>query len=435
MRIRLFGFFAYAVLGGTTALGQGTAPRGVPASLPTPAVYQAPANPPSGPDMGMQPTPSGQAARQPTAEEKRKEELEALKRTHAGPEDRFWVGASFLYWSIRDLPAPPTLITANGQPVFGGQEIGLGNFRGMKLDAGIWLNECHTWGLEGSAFLLEQRSLNQQFTGDGLGRAFNNVVAGQVATGLPQIYPVNSAAVSVDSQLGGFELNVVRNLRYDECWSFGALFGFRYIDLEESLAINSTTTGVPGLTFLGVPGQTSISLFDSIQTRNQVYAGQIGGRVEYQRGILVIGAMGKVAFGPNVQTNNILGQTTASPGVGGVTVAQGGLLAAPPVPGTGTDTSSNYGQSSTDWFVVAPEFGIQIGLQLTSGIRTYIGYNYLFINSVSRPTSQIDTNVNPARLPSQPNFGLGGGSSVPALTQRQDNFFVHGISFGVELKF
>ena len=47
-----------------------------------------------------------------------------------------------------------------------------------------------------------------------------------------------------------------------------------------------------------------------------------------------------------------------------------------------------------DRFAVLPEFGFDVGYQLTSRWRSFIGYNFLYISDVARPGNQIDGGVN-----------------------------------------
>jgi hypothetical protein len=76
--------------------------------------------------------------------------------------------------------------------------------------------------------------------------------------------------------------------------------------------------------------------------------------------------------------------------------------------------------------------GLQVGYQVTSCLRAYVGYDFLFWNDVVRPGSQIDTTVNPNLLPP----AIPGGPSRPAPRINDTvDLCVHGVSFGLEFRF
>ena len=79
------------------------------------------------------------------------------------------------------------------------------------------------------------------------------------------------------------------NVGESDCHSVNFFVGFRYLDLDESLAIYQTTGPIPaaaGLTVAGqpVPDGATVSLLDRFYTRNQFYGGQLGSRYEVRRG-------------------------------------------------------------------------------------------------------------------------------------------------------
>jgi hypothetical protein len=85
---------------------------------------------------------------------------------------RFWLGADYLLWWVKDSPMPVPLVTTGplpdprpavlGQPntrvFFGGADIDHGTFAGMRVGAGLWLDEGSGLGIEASGFCLEKRS-------------------------------------------------------------------------------------------------------------------------------------------------------------------------------------------------------------------------------------------------------------------------------------
>src|SRR5262249_57911611 len=91
--------------------------------------------------------------------------------------------------------------------------------------------------------------------------------------------------VTATSQLWGMEWNLQRKLWVDGQKSLSCLIGLRYIDLKESLAIQSQTFFEPGAStfFYGINliGPNRVDVEDAFDTRNQYFMGQIGFQGEW----------------------------------------------------------------------------------------------------------------------------------------------------------
>jgi hypothetical protein len=382
----------------------------------------------------------------------------SLAVSHCGPPQQVWFRASYLNYSVSDLPIPQILATVNGVPAIGGQDVDLGQFNGGRIEAGGWFDCRHTFGFEFGGFLLQERS--RSFSAAGDGSIGSPVVGRPIVDALPNV-PVTFVVaqpgnpnipgiagrinVDVSSQLGSFEANLVRNVLNNECWTLDLLAGARYIDLQEDVSITTDSQALAGAPFTmnGSPAQYDrLTIADRFRTRNQVWAGQVGARAEYRRGIFFLGARGSVAIGPNQQTSEITGSSTAfQTAAGGQAGGAGGLLAVPGGPTTlfdGTTTNQPYanaGTQRTDWWVVAPEVGLQVGMQATRSIRVHLGYNLLYINNVVRPGDLIDTTVNSRFVPANPLYGNQSGPDRPRLSTSRDDFLAHGVEVGFQLLF
>jgi hypothetical protein len=167
----------------------------------------------------------------------------------------------------------------------------------------------------------------------------------------------------------------------------------------------------------------SLAINDHFSTRNQFYGGQFGAQAEVQAARLFAYLFTKVAFGPNHESVNINGTTSASsPGMS--STAAGGVLA----------LSSNSGHFTHDQFAVVPEAGINLGIQLTSYLRLYGGYTFLYCSDVVRPGDQISRTIDPTLVPVNSTFGGPSGTRTPFAAERSD-FWVHGVNVGVAFRY
>jgi hypothetical protein len=361
-------------------------------------------------------------------------ELPVFRDTHCGPCEQFWFGGGPVLWWLKDGPSP--VLGQTGLQVLGGQ-YDYGTFNGIALEGGLWLNPSHTFGVTLGGMILEQRS-----TFDGLLSS---------PTGFPQItrpifdvqtfQPVDVLVSSPGAFSGGLlraasarlasgNAGFIANVIHSPDWSLGALFGFRYLDLEEDLDVIQTTQALQGggLTIAGNP-VAALAIEDRFRTRNQFYGGQLGVGGEYRWGPAFASLRTTVALGPNHEVIEIAGQTSE---IGGSQVAPGGLLAAGLL---GGPLGGNMGRQVTNRFTVVPEVNGRLGAQLASYLRVWVGYTFLYVNDVARPGPQIDANINPRVVPTSPAFGSTSGLPAPRPTVVRNDFYAHGVQFGLELRY
>jgi hypothetical protein len=359
---------------------------------------------------------------------------------------RFWGSAEFLLWWIKDGNAPPLVTTgppgsggvlgAPGTRTLFGGNLGYDERPGARFTIGSWLDCDCTKGIELSYFFLDggSKGFGAASSTAVLSRPFFNVV-----TGLPDAQVVAFPGVasggirtSSDSSLQGADLNMLCNLccrpaccPTDCCatdcsrhagFRLDVLAGPRWMQLNEDLIITEQLTD----TATG----TSFTVVDRFETRNNFYGGQIGARAEWQRGRCFVNLLGKVALGVTQQTVRISGTTVfAEPGAE-PSVQQGGLLALP----------TNIGSYSRNAFSVIPEFGVNVGCQVTDRLRAFAGYTFMYWSNVVRPGDQIDLAINPTQLPTAAGPGTLVGPARPAFAFRDTDFWAQGISVGVEFR-
>ena len=364
--------------------------------------------------------------------------------------DRGYVSAEYLLWWMSGLHVPvlattSTLPTGTGflgapgtAPLLGpGKFLGDGR-DGFRLRAGYWLDDCNTWALDGSVFFLGQRDADAAYgynqysvitrpvfspnpipgTGIIIGETGEAVAAPGVLAG--------SLTVHAQSVLWGADANLRRCL-FSDCDSRATVFvGYRNLDLIESLKIyeNIDVIGTGG-TAIRVPDPigTLVNVQDRFNTSNYFNGGQIGGTYERRWGRFDLDFRGSIALGATEQELTIAGsQTVTVPGLA-PQVFRGGLLA----------TGPNLGDFKHSKFSVVPELTLNAGYWILPNLKVQVGYNFIYWTDVLRPGNQIDSVINLSNVPNGP--PVGASSAVrPVPLFNQSDLLVHGVQFGVELR-
>ncbi|CAN5173207.1 BBP7 family outer membrane beta-barrel protein [soil metagenome] len=373
---------------------------------------------------------------------------------HLNSTSRYWVSAEYLYFWTKDGNAPPLVTTGTpasggvlgvpGTRTINGDNLNYGPNSGGRFNAGGWLNCGATKGFEVGYFFLNNNSQQFQVGASGapgtavISRPFFNVITGRQDVELVAFPGVVGGTVRTTSgsSLQGADANLLCNLcRFVPCptsccptdccptdclvndrysYRVDFLVGPRWMQLNEDLEINERLTDANGNAF---------TVNDRFQTRNNFYGGQVGVRGEWQRGRCFVNVLGKVALGVTHQEVLINGSTVVTPVGGQPGLQPGGLLAQP----------TNNGNYSRDQFSVIPEIGFNVGCQVTDRLRVYAGYTFLYWSNVVRPGDQIDPVVNPTQLTTVAGPGRLVGPARPAFQFKETDFWVQGISVGMQL--
>lgn len=367
---------------------------------------------------------------------------------------RFWVSADFLLWWMKPQSTNlPLLTTSTGVPVTNVGGLGQPDtffmygpgdvqdsqpFAGGKVEGGFLLNDRGTWAVESGFFVLGTRGGNTFFGSDGTGAPLmarpiflvNSQEESSFIVSQPGVF---SGSINFDasSRLLGGEFNVVRSV-FDYQWlSVDLLGGFRFLELKDDFIITDATTtvgGGPGVLFINgnaLDDGSVVSKTDEFHTKNRYYGGQIGLRTEARNGRWFMLLKSKVAFGSNNQQLDINGTSTATSPSGIVQNAQGGLYA----------VSSNIGNYSRNEFAVVPEVGVNLGYTVSSNMRVYVGYNFLYMSNVLRASDQIDRTINGDLVPTAPPGLNPSPLMVPRAVLRDTDFWTHGVNFGLAFRF
>ncbi len=430
--MRTFGLSALTALA-LAAPAWGSYPTDGP---PAPAGYPVPDNQPAGfagpPDTlpplapGAGANPNGFAF-DPYAQAQRPRRSRVHEET--------WVRGDWLYWSFRDAPVPPLIVTGNpnvaGAGIAGsgnvtplvGPSRDLGWFNGFRFTVGEWYDPDGELGGELSGFIFGREGSADFFQG-GAARPLSVPVLG--TNGAVGVYDFSfpgrfagTLGVRTASQLWGGEANLLHRFYGDGCVSIDGLFGYRYLQLNERLDLLGRAQSVGAIaTFQGarLPGGAVVFTTDSFRARTEFHGAQIGLRGEVRRDMFTVTAYGKGGAGINLQTLRVDGNTRV-PGIG---TALGGVRA----------LTTNFGRDTNTDFSLTGETGIELGFQMTKHLSLRVGYNLLWWSDVLRPGSVISPLVTLSQVPIDPTFNAGAAATRPVTAFRSSDFLAHGLVVG-----
>jgi Putative beta barrel porin-7 (BBP7) len=373
---------------------------------------------------------------------------------------------------------------ANGGTLFGGGDgLNTGIHSGESLRFGHWLDAEHTQAIEGGGFFIGQgrTGFSSAPGGSGVGVPFFDAngngqlfIVNRPATSSVTSVSVNTtpdvfvglfnkavtdqstgiASGSYSQSLWGADLNyrVATPLFRERGVNVNVSAGFRYVNLSESLSLNTESTAVHAedTTFakaLGLPGNpnftnstsTTIATSDAISTHNNFIGPQFGAGGDFRLDERwSISGDAKVAVGANIESLSVSGSTsstvtssttpTTTLKLAGIplTVAAGSPpgSAATPVVATSTTTSgggifaspANSGSHSRTVFAYIPSSTIKLNYDAIPNFLTLsVGYNMFWMSDVLRPTNQL----------------LGTG----APTYAQSSLLAQAVTIGAKVKF
>jgi hypothetical protein len=391
------------------------------------------------------------------------------------PEERFWVTGNYVMGWMKTEHASTPLVTtgavqdpnggALGAPttsVLFGPDIKFKTFSGVRLEAGLFLDDADQWSVDGGLLYFFPKHVRYNAAADGFGNpligrpffdtgvdtpaslafggdptsqreavfldSFNGVA---LPAGTPGAGTAFTGALAVDakSELYGFDFNARYHLYCMGRLHADFLAGFRFLRLEEYLNFTDFSTDVAGapLTFLGAPiGPTDVLLDkEGFQTANQFYGLQVGAKARWDSEWWFVDLWGKLGLGATQQIVDITGTTVLFSAATGVQATSGALLAQP----------SNIGHYQRHVFGVVPEGGFTAGINVTNWLRVTAGYSFLYWNSVVRPGAQIDRYVNRGQIPADPFVNTLVGDARPVFRFNDESFWVHCLNLGLEFHY
>ncbi|MCO8120460.1 BBP7 family outer membrane beta-barrel protein [Stieleria sp. TO1_6] len=364
-----------------------------------------------------------------------------------------WVSFEALHMRTDGLSLPP-LITSSpsgtdrnnagvlnrpGTGVMYGDDHVLDSFNGGRLRFGFWFDRCHTLGVGGEYFELNEESDQFSATSTGtpiLARPFFNTLTGSNDAELiafPNVL-TGTATVNVQSHLVGGGFYFRKLTCCDEgcrerlfCGGKGHFcsrsefrLGYRYMQLGEGVQIGEQ------LVSAGAGNQGTFGIMDSFDTTNQFNGLDLGWNHRVTRGYWTFDGLVRIAVGNTMQTVDVSGSTTivdqTDPANQTTETYNAGFLA----------LDSNSGIHEQDEFSVIPELTLTLGYQLTDHLKATVGYTGIYWSNVVRPGQHIPTMINPDYLP--PTAGNPQGDAQPLFAFDTTDYWAHGITYGLEYR-
>lgn len=398
----------------------------------------------------------------------------------------FWTRFEYLLWYSKSQGYPFPLLTTSaptdgGLPsrastiaLAGGENIAVNPVSGGRVTLGFFGDADRRFGFEGSGFVTEQGvdRVTQVTSPSGiplLARPFRDSLTPNLISTLVVASPTlgpGRAVVFNGQQTWSVEANGVVNLYRSEpgCstgWTIDVLAGYRFLELEETLRISSTTTlnlpnvvtpvlatgpfgvvtvvgqtvtpGTLNVAGLTAPSGSTIMIVDSVRTQNQFNGVHSGIRGEVRHGMFTFGMSGKLGIGHMRQVVEIDGFTNIAAPAATVAVGNPGV--------SGRAVGGLYGNAATigrfnnDEFAVIPEVSLTLGVNVTRNLNWHVGYNFLYVDQVVRPATELTTTVNSATVPLSPNYGALARPLVRPVQFNQDDFWLMGLNTGFTVRF
>ena len=222
-----------------------------------------------------------------------------------------------------------------------------------------------------------------------------------------------SSLSQASSSVYGGDLLLKRIVRRNLAGHTELLAGYQTAKLADDILVDTRTASIPSLNIL--------QLRDQFSTTNRFNGATLGiSRTTYGQSWSLSG-MFKLGLGD-------LDRTVTISGFQSITVPSN-----PPTTNTSTNgllaRSTNNGVYNSNTFVVSSEVNVTFGYRLTKNLDATFGYSYLGLPKVLRAADQIDPQM--ASNLSDPLTG----PARPAFTQKEDNFSLNTISYGLQYRY
>ncbi len=321
-----------------------------------------------------------------------------------------WGGVEYLAWwrKGRRLPALVTdgVMAPGVNVLFGNGYFESDVESGARVTLGYWIDNDTRIGVGGRLWGLGNSEINYSQSSNGnttLARPFTNT-SNDPATADAFLVATNGQAgqidIGVDSVIYGGDIFLRKLITATLSARLDLLFGYQFSRIDEGINISTQNAITGGGTF---------TAFDDFQTENEFHGGLLGLWAQHERGFLTVDFIGKVALGNMRQVARISGGSNGNS-------PNAGLLA----------QATNIGVFTNDDFIAVPEINLNISCHITQHLDVTLGYSMLYWSRVVQPGDIIDLNVDPT---------AGAGATTPAFAFDYTDFWVQGLSVGVNWVF
>lgn len=387
------------------------------------------------------------------------------------PTTRLYGGVDYLLWRLQGAPLSVPLIStgpissthhgfltssdttilygAPFSPARGGNDTqNFAPFSGSRVTIGGWLDAAHSFALEGSGFLLQQRSAGYAIHSNQDGVPIIDIPVYNTIPytpgggrpgglppnedGLPASLPsdpdrfdgnagVFAGGVTVVNslQLWGNGLTGVAVLYRTPRFELSGLAGLQYLNLSEAFGLMYHSNGVSGF-YAGMSGIA----FDSFKTTNHFFGGTVGARGTYSYGPWSAELTGRIGIGASREILSVDGGFASYNFQSiGYKAGSEGVFAQP----------ANEGHFASTRLAFVPEAQFKLGYNVTPSIRLTVGYDVLYDSNVIRPGDQINRNIPKGQTFDQGVAPPSTTSPVPLF--RSTGFLAQGLNIGVSFRF
>jgi|JI9StandDraft_1071089.scaffolds.fasta_scaffold03133_6 hypothetical protein len=349
--------------------------------------------------------------------------------TNAKP--RMFLQAEYLYFWLKEAPAPPLLVTEDESALLGGTPLHTGPQSGARFSLTYKFGSSRFFGLDANYLFLKKNSYSKSVSSDGdLGSShltipyFNIVTFQESETNLslPGRFS-GQATLKVTNELQEAEANgtfklLPRRLPVD----LQLLTGFLWWDFEEKLTF---TTNSPSIT----PPLDTFYTKDEFKTSNEFYGGQVGLKGEAFWNRLSLQLKGEAAFGLMCSELRINGML--------ITNDFNGLQEAETFPAGYFALPSNIGRFKRQYFSIIPQGVARLYFHITRCLSLDIGYTFLYVTKTLWATNNLDSLINPSQAPAisgNPSITLVG-PAFPEPLFETSAFWMQGLTLGLQLRF
>ena len=333
---------------------------------------------------------------------------ERARPAACGPAGRIWFAPALeLAWT-KSAAVPPLvrLGNATGPIVYGGDRAASPLRAGFSIATGIWINEACTHGFDGTFFVLTGLGSESLLLANGTALQLPTAT-GTFPLADPNAGTVGAYQAGLNTRFGYADANYRGNLICTSNARIDALVGYMFARLRDDFEIYGKRLGSDG---------EIVRFRDEAHAKNDFHGGQIGLAGEYRFDRWYVAGTGKVSFGVVTSDTDLEGKFRVNG-----TVVPIGFYARPDV----------NGPRSHSHYAVMPVVGLTIGRQISEHARITLGYNFLYLNNLTRGPDVLDPTPAVNRADPQ--------APVASANVRRDStssdFWVQSMSLGMEWRY